>query len=187
MTLELSWIHLDLRDATPLAEQIANQLRAAIHQGRIEPGARLPSVRQFAQQLQINFNTVARAYRILDAEGLILSRQGQGTVVVESPAMNQAKEKEDVLSVQEQMDRLVNAMEQLARAVGLEMADVIAHIQGSRIEALARAPRRRKIKTNRRARHSNPFAAAAVLARPSRKRVKRRQTWLLRKSALTST
>lgn len=153
MDFDFGFIHLDLRNETPISDQIAEQLRIEIQQGQIQPGAWLPTVRQLASQLKINFNTVARAYRILDSEGLILSRQGQGSFVIEKQVegkTNSAEapaQVEEALSVQEQMDRLVNDMESLARAAGLEMADVIAHIQGS-IVIPEKHPRKMKRRKN---------------------------------------
>lgn len=74
-------IHIDLRQKQPLAEQIQEELRRIIGAGSLLPGAPLPTVRQLASQLRVNFNTVARAYRALDIEGLITTRQGRGTFV----------------------------------------------------------------------------------------------------------
>ncbi len=78
-------ISIDLHQALPLYQQIASELRARIRAGVFVPGERLPTVRELGQTLGLNFNTVARAYRLLEAEGAIISRQGQGTFV-EGPA-----------------------------------------------------------------------------------------------------
>jgi GntR family transcriptional regulator len=58
-------------------------MRLAVAAGTIQPGERLPVVRELAAQLRINPNTVARVYRELQAEGLLTSRQGSGTFVAE--------------------------------------------------------------------------------------------------------
>lgn len=73
-------IHLD--SPTPLAEQIRLGLRRAIASEEVKPGDALPTVRQLANDLGINFNTVARAYRDLQREGLVATVRGLGTVVL---------------------------------------------------------------------------------------------------------
>jgi GntR family transcriptional regulator len=74
-------ISIDLHEALPLYRQIAEALRAQIRVGVYLPGQRLPTVRELGGRLGLNFNTVARAYRLLEAEGEIVTRQGQGTFV----------------------------------------------------------------------------------------------------------
>ena len=80
-------IHLD--SPTPLAEQVADGIKHAIASGGLKPGDALPPVRQLANDLDVNFNTIARGYRELERCGLISTVRGRGTVVtstVESPA-----------------------------------------------------------------------------------------------------
>lgn len=73
-------IRLDRQSSTPLYSQIAEQLRQLIATEQIKPGDRLPTVRQMAQVLKVNQNTVVRAY--LELEQAIASRRGSGTVVI---------------------------------------------------------------------------------------------------------
>jgi DNA-binding transcriptional regulator YhcF (GntR family) len=75
---------IDLDSPVPLAEQVRVGIRHAIAGGEVRPGDSLPAVRQLAGDLGINFNTVARAYRELEQEGLVVSRRGRGTVVAAS-------------------------------------------------------------------------------------------------------
>jgi GntR family transcriptional regulator len=77
---------IDPRSPTPLYAQISARLRVAIAAGELRPGAALPSVRQLAAQLRINPATVVQAYRDLEGEGLVATRQGSGTFVLEVPA-----------------------------------------------------------------------------------------------------
>jgi GntR family transcriptional regulator len=77
---------IDPRSPTPLYAQIAARLRVAIAAGDLRPGAVLPSVRQLAAQLRINPATVVQAYRDLEGEGLVATRQGAGTFVLEVPS-----------------------------------------------------------------------------------------------------
>ncbi|MGV3487725.1 MAG: GntR family transcriptional regulator [Tuberibacillus sp.] len=68
----------------PLYEQILNQIRSAIVKGEIGLGEKIPSVRELAQGLHINPNTVMRAYQELERDGLTEKRRGQGTFVTTS-------------------------------------------------------------------------------------------------------
>ena len=74
-------IRIDLDSPKPLEEQIVVGLRQALAQGTLAPGAELPSVRQLAGDLGVHWNTVARAYRRLADEGVLLVRRGRGAVV----------------------------------------------------------------------------------------------------------
>ena len=77
---------IDPRSPTPLYAQISARLRVAIASGELKPGAALPSVRQLAAQLRINPATVVQAYRDLESEGLVATRQGAGTFVLDVPS-----------------------------------------------------------------------------------------------------
>ena len=65
--------------------QIVEQVRQLIAHGELKTGDQLPTVRQLATELRVNFNTVARAYRLLDDAGLISTQLGRGTYVWELP------------------------------------------------------------------------------------------------------
>ena len=74
----------------PLATQIRDQIVAAISVGDLRPGDRLPTIRQLAEFLAINRNTVAQVYRLLEAEGYLSTRAGGGTTVADSTATTAA-------------------------------------------------------------------------------------------------
>jgi GntR family transcriptional regulator len=76
-------ITLDFRLRTPIYAQIVDQIRWQIESGALKPGDQLPTVRQMATDLRVNFNTVARAYRILDESGVISTQHGRGTYILE--------------------------------------------------------------------------------------------------------
>lgn len=78
-------IQLDFRSNTPVTHQIVEQIRGQLAAGTLKPGDQLPTVRALATDLRINFNTVARAYRILDEAGIISTQQGRGTYILEQP------------------------------------------------------------------------------------------------------
>ena len=75
-------IQIDVAGSRPLEEQIAAALRHALANGTIRPGDDLPPVRQLAGDLGVHWNTVARAYRRLDQEGLLRVRRGRGAVAL---------------------------------------------------------------------------------------------------------
>ncbi len=75
---------IDTSSPTPLTDQIADGLRDAIASGLLQPGDPLPAIRQLAADLRIHFNTIARAYRALEADGLVHSARGRGTHVAAS-------------------------------------------------------------------------------------------------------
>jgi GntR family transcriptional regulator len=78
-------ILLDFRSGIPIYIQITEQIRQKVANGELKPGDQLPTVRQLATELRVNFNTVARAYRLLDEAGIISTQQGRGTYIWERP------------------------------------------------------------------------------------------------------
>jgi GntR family transcriptional regulator len=78
-------LHIDFRSGLPIYTQIVNQVQAQIAGGILKPGDQLPTVRALAEELRVNFNTVARAYRILDEARIISTQQGRGTYITEIP------------------------------------------------------------------------------------------------------
>ena len=81
-------LQIDFRSGLPIYTQIVNQVQSQIASGIIKPGDRLPTVRALAEELRVNFNTVARAYRILDEARIISTQQGRGTYITEKPPPN---------------------------------------------------------------------------------------------------
>jgi GntR family transcriptional regulator len=79
-------IQLDFRSRQPIYLQIVEQVRERVASGELKQGDQLPTVRQLATELRVNFNTVARAYRLLDEAGLISTQQGRGTYIWEAPS-----------------------------------------------------------------------------------------------------
>jgi GntR family transcriptional regulator len=78
-------ITLDLRSDIPIYIQIVEQVRQLVVAEKLKPGDQLPTVRALAAELRINFNTVSRAYRLLDEAGIISTQQGRGTYILEMP------------------------------------------------------------------------------------------------------
>lgn len=106
---------LDL--SQPLYEQVIEQVRSAIARERIQLGEKIPSVRELAQALQINPNTVMRAYQELDRDGLIETRRGQGTFITTS--------REKVERIRENLaERLMEEFIERLESLGLGWNDV---------------------------------------------------------------
>ena len=72
---------LDSRSGVPTYLQLVHQVRQALRLGILQPGDQLPTVKEVVAKLAINPNTVLKAYRELDREGLVDGRRGQGTFV----------------------------------------------------------------------------------------------------------
>ena len=79
-------VTVDMLSATPPYEQVRTQIAGHIRTGSIRPGERLPVVRALAADLGVATNTVARAYRELEAGGLVTTRRRVGTIVQAPPA-----------------------------------------------------------------------------------------------------
>ena len=79
-------LEIDFRSEEPIYLQIIQQIEAQVLSGRLKPGDQLPPVRELAQELNVNFNTVARAYRVMNNDGLISTQQGRGTFLLELPS-----------------------------------------------------------------------------------------------------
>jgi GntR family transcriptional regulator len=77
----------------PVYEQIVRQIHEAVKLGRLKPDTPLPTVRQLAGDLVVNRNTVARAYRILEEQGVILTAGRKGTFIRQDAAREVAKVK----------------------------------------------------------------------------------------------
>jgi GntR family transcriptional regulator len=77
-------LHISSHDGVPIYLQIVNQVKYLVASGRLESGEELPPIRSLAEQLLINPNTVARAYRELEQAGVVTKRRTAGTYVSDS-------------------------------------------------------------------------------------------------------
>ena len=78
--------HLDTHTGVPAYLQLVQQVKQALRLGLLEVGDQLPTVREVVEQVIINPNTVLKAYRELEREGLVASRPGQGTFIIQTLA-----------------------------------------------------------------------------------------------------
>ncbi|MBR5285132.1 MAG: GntR family transcriptional regulator [Clostridia bacterium] len=95
-------ISLNHRDSRPIYEQIKDNYKKLILSGAILPDERLPSVRELAAQLAINPNTIQRAYRELESEGIIYTVPGKGSFVGKAKEVEEGR-KQQLLSEFDQM------------------------------------------------------------------------------------
>jgi GntR family transcriptional regulator len=77
--------HLDRRSGVPTYLQLVQQVKQAVQVGLLRPGDQLPTVKEVVAKLVINPNTVLKAYRELDLEGIAEGRRGRGTFVTRKP------------------------------------------------------------------------------------------------------
>lgn len=91
---------ITLSSPKPVYQQIIDQVKYAVATGSLKPGDRLPPIRDVAEQTRINRNTIAKAYSELEREGIIYTRPGQGSFIVEKekrPEL-QWREKREIIS-----------------------------------------------------------------------------------------
>lgn len=110
---------IDFRSNQPIYAQIVDQIQHMIATGSLKPGDQLPTVRQLAADLRVNFNTIARAYRILDESGLISTQQGRGTYIWDQPseAHTQRLRKQG-------LDELTHSYLEQARHLGYQASEI---------------------------------------------------------------
>jgi GntR family transcriptional regulator len=109
---------IDVRSGVPLYRQIIEQVKFAIARGRLSSGDRLPTVRQLSVDLSINPNTVIRAYRELEIEGVLDTHQGSGTFV------GNRKPEIDRLERQRMLDQILTDLLARASTYGFTLEEV---------------------------------------------------------------
>ncbi len=117
-------IQVDFRSSVPIYTQIVEQLRQMIQRGEIKVGDKLPTVREMATDLRVNFNTVARAYRILDESGLISTQLGRGTYIWEPPTEAALKKLSE-----ENLESLTQNYLREAQKLGFSSQDINAELK----------------------------------------------------------
>jgi GntR family transcriptional regulator len=84
-------LEIDFRSGIPIYLQVVERIKERLAAGQLKPGDQLPTVRALAQELRVNFNTIARSYRIMDESGIISTQQGRGTYILEIPTAQVAE------------------------------------------------------------------------------------------------
>jgi GntR family transcriptional regulator len=116
-------LHLSPTNGVPIYLQIVNQVKYLVAAGRLVPGAELPPIRVLAEQLLINPNTVARAYRELEMAGVVLKRRTTGTYVSNAGSPLARSERVKILT-----DR-IDALLAEARQLGFRTEDVLQMLE----------------------------------------------------------
>ena len=123
-------VHISQRDGVPFYLQIVNQIKYLVASRRLRSGDQLPPVRKLAEQLLINPNTVARAYRELETDGVVSSRRGAGVFVSEAGSPLAKREQNRILA--ERVDSLLAEARQMD--FGLEALIKLVRERSRRIE-----------------------------------------------------
>jgi GntR family transcriptional regulator len=124
---------LDLHSGVPVYRQVIDQVRGGIASGSLNAGDQLPTVRQLAVDLEINPNTVVRAYRELELGGLLETHQGTGTFISAQKMKRRDAQRE------RQLAQIVSDCVSRAGAAGFTLDELIEELRG-----LAPEPPRRK-------------------------------------------
>ena len=111
---------LDNASGIPVYRQIIDRITGAIASGSLTPGTQLPTVRQVAVDLQINPNTVVRAYRELEIRGIIQTQQGVGTFI------SQQRVERDDIERRARLERLASDVAARAGSEGFTLAELLA-------------------------------------------------------------
>ena len=116
-------IHISASDGVPIYLQIVNQIKYLIASGRLDAGAELPAIRVLAEQLIVNPNTVARAYRELESAGIVEKRRTAGTYVSEQGSPLARRERLKILTGR------IDALLAEARHMDVGLEDVVKLVQ----------------------------------------------------------
>ncbi len=131
-------IRVDPSLSAPVFQQIVDEVKSAVARGACEPGEMIPSIRQMAAQALINPNTVARAYRDLEREGIVTTRRGLGVFLSENAAkLCRNGRREDIRSK-------LGEIAAEARRAGISGAELREEIERALGEAYARAKAKEK-------------------------------------------
>lgn len=115
-------IHISPSDGVPIYLQIVNQVKYLVASGRLAAGEELPAIRVLAEQLLVNPNTVARAYRELEVAGIVTKRRTAGTYVSDAGSPLARRQRRKILA--ERADALLAEAAQLDIGVD-EVIDLI--------------------------------------------------------------
>lgn len=118
-------IHIQAQGGVPIYVQVMQQIKYLVASGRLAPGDELPSIRSLAEQLIVNPNTIARAYRELETQGVVEKRRTAGTFVADSGSPLARKERLRLLK--ERIEQLLTEAYQM----GFELDEVMKLVEQS--------------------------------------------------------
>jgi GntR family transcriptional regulator len=116
-------VRISDRDGVPVYVQLVSQVKYLVSSGRLVPGEQLPPVRKLAEQLVVNPNTVARAYRELENEGVVTCRQGAGVFVANGVSPLARREQNRIIT--ERVDVLLAE----ARQMNVDLETLVALVR----------------------------------------------------------
>lgn len=114
-------IELNYRDARPIYEQVKDGFKKLLLSGALKEGDRLPSVRELSAQLAVNPNTIQRAYREMEAEGIVYTAQAKGTFAASPEALRA----EQIKSMMRELRELAKSLE----TMGVSREDIIRGLE----------------------------------------------------------
>jgi GntR family transcriptional regulator len=114
---------LDAKSGVPFYRQLIFQVEMAVADGRLGTGDKLPTVRSLAVDLKINPNTVAKAYSLMEAKGLVTTQQGTGTFVSDKKISLSDIEREKIIT------ELVKNFASQAASYGISLSELIAGLK----------------------------------------------------------
>jgi len=114
---------IDSKSGVPFYRQIIEQVKFAMARGDLGPGDQLPTVRQLSVDLSINPNTVIRAYKEMEIEGLLETHQGSGTFVTSQ------RPEIDHIERQRMLDQILTEMLARASSYGLSLDEVLGGLK----------------------------------------------------------
>lgn len=115
---------LDVKSGVPFHRQIVDQIKYGIASERLLPGEQLPTVRELAVQLQVNPNTVRKAYSELEILGILDTQQGTGTFVGNKQINIDEKEKKRMLK------QICDEMIARGHQYDLSLKEIVDHLHG---------------------------------------------------------
>ena len=110
---------LESKSGIPIYRQIIEQVKYGISRGKLQPGDRLPTVRQLAVDLSVNPNTIIRAYREMEIEDVLETHQGSGTFV------GSRKPEIDELERQRMLEQILTDLLARATSYGFSLEEVL--------------------------------------------------------------
>lgn len=122
-------IHIQAQGGVPIYLQVMQQIKYLVASGRLQPGDELPSIRTLAEQLIVNPNTIARAYRELEIAGVVEKRRTAGTFVAEAGSPLARKERLKLLK--QRVDQLL--VEAFQMGFGLD--EVLKFVEQSELNS----------------------------------------------------
>ncbi|MGZ4528163.1 MAG: GntR family transcriptional regulator [Mycobacterium sp.] len=111
------WLRVDMKASRPLFDQLRTQVIDGVRDGALQPGSRLPTVRELAGQLGLAVNTVARAYRELESAAIIETRGRFGTFIARYDPTDAA------------MAAAAREYIRVARGLGVDKADALRYVE----------------------------------------------------------